>query len=149
MLKQLLNECIIDLTISPDGSVLPCQTAREIPGLQIPTVEDGSLEGFRAEVDGGRRSIQGFEHDWHIGPTNAPSQKKKPEGPGPGPRWVQPAWPSVRNWSGSCAAMPVRARWKAPAMRFSITLALVPASAMSLVFMTTSYIPAEMQELSF
>jgi len=32
------------LTVSPDGSVLPCQTAREIPGLQIPTVEDGSLE---------------------------------------------------------------------------------------------------------
>ena len=31
------------LTVSPEGAVLPCQTAREIPGLQIPTVETGSL----------------------------------------------------------------------------------------------------------
>ena len=31
------------LTVSPDGAVLPCQTAREIPGLHVPTVETRSL----------------------------------------------------------------------------------------------------------
>jgi len=32
------------LTVAPDGAVLPCQTAREIPGLQIPMVQDASLD---------------------------------------------------------------------------------------------------------
>ncbi len=32
------------LTIAPDGAVLPCQAAREIPGLQFPSVHDETLE---------------------------------------------------------------------------------------------------------
>jgi len=32
------------LTVAPDGVVLPCQTAREIPQLSFPTVHDQSLE---------------------------------------------------------------------------------------------------------
>jgi PqqA peptide cyclase len=32
------------LTVAPDGMVLPCQTAREIPGLTFPNVRDASLE---------------------------------------------------------------------------------------------------------
>lgn len=32
------------MTVAPDGAVLPCQTAREIPGLEFPSVRDASLE---------------------------------------------------------------------------------------------------------
>ena len=32
------------LTVAPDGAVLPCQTAREIPGLDFPNVHHASLE---------------------------------------------------------------------------------------------------------
>ena len=32
------------LTVAPDGAVLPCQTAREIPQLSFPTVHEHSLE---------------------------------------------------------------------------------------------------------
>jgi len=32
------------LTVAPDGAVLPCQTAREIPGLEFPNVRETSLE---------------------------------------------------------------------------------------------------------
>ncbi|MBI3466678.1 MAG: pyrroloquinoline quinone biosynthesis protein PqqE [Planctomycetes bacterium] len=40
------------LTVAPDGAVLPCQTAREIPGLEFPNVRDDSLENiwFHAPV---------------------------------------------------------------------------------------------------
>lgn len=40
------------LTVAPDGAVLPCQTAREIPGLEFPSVREHSLEEiwFRAPV---------------------------------------------------------------------------------------------------
>jgi PqqA peptide cyclase len=31
------------LTVAPDGAVLPCQTAREIPGLTFPNVRDATL----------------------------------------------------------------------------------------------------------
>jgi pyrroloquinoline quinone biosynthesis protein E len=31
------------LTVAPDGAVLPCQTAREIPGLEFPSVRSSSL----------------------------------------------------------------------------------------------------------
>lgn len=31
------------ITIAPDGAVLPCQTAREIPGLEFPNVKEDSL----------------------------------------------------------------------------------------------------------
>lgn len=49
------------LTVAPDGAVLPCQTAREIPGLVFPTVHEKSLEEiwFHAPV------FQRFRgHDW-------------------------------------------------------------------------------------
>jgi pyrroloquinoline quinone biosynthesis protein E len=32
------------LTVAPDGAVLPCQTAREIPGLEFPNVREAGLE---------------------------------------------------------------------------------------------------------
>jgi pyrroloquinoline quinone biosynthesis protein E len=32
------------LTVAPDGAVLPCQTAREIPGLEFPNVRGAGLE---------------------------------------------------------------------------------------------------------
>jgi len=40
------------LTVAPDGAVLPCQSAREIAGLEFPFVEDASLSDiwFRAPV---------------------------------------------------------------------------------------------------
>jgi pyrroloquinoline quinone biosynthesis protein E len=40
------------LTVAPDGAVLPCQTAREIPGLEFPNVREASLEDiwFHAPV---------------------------------------------------------------------------------------------------
>ena len=40
------------LTVAPDGAVLPCQTAREIPELEFPNVQDLSLDEiwFRAPV---------------------------------------------------------------------------------------------------
>jgi pyrroloquinoline quinone biosynthesis protein E len=34
------------LTVAPDGAVLPCQTAREIPGLEFPNVRHVSLEAI-------------------------------------------------------------------------------------------------------
>lgn len=34
------------LTVAPDGAVLPCQTAREIAGLEFPNVRDMSLESI-------------------------------------------------------------------------------------------------------
>lgn len=40
------------LTVAPDGAVLPCQTARDIPGLDFPNVRAASLENiwFHAPV---------------------------------------------------------------------------------------------------
>jgi len=40
------------LTVAPDGAVLPCQTAREIPALDFPNIQDQSLDEiwFRAPV---------------------------------------------------------------------------------------------------
>jgi pyrroloquinoline quinone biosynthesis protein E len=40
------------LTVAPDGTVLPCQTAREIPGLAFPSVRETALDEiwFRAPV---------------------------------------------------------------------------------------------------
>ena len=39
------TECLfrVFLTVAPDGAVLPCQTAREIPQLSFPTVHEHSL----------------------------------------------------------------------------------------------------------
>lgn len=34
------------ITVAPDGAVLPCQTAREIPGLEFPNVRDDSLSNI-------------------------------------------------------------------------------------------------------
>ena len=38
------------LTVAPDGAVLPCQTAREIPGLVFPSVHEASLENIWFEA---------------------------------------------------------------------------------------------------
>jgi len=34
------------LTVAPDGAVLPCQTARDIPGFKFPNVRDAPLEAI-------------------------------------------------------------------------------------------------------
>jgi pyrroloquinoline quinone biosynthesis protein E len=56
-LQSLPKACLqgwgrVFMTVAPDGAVLPCQTAREIPGLHFPRVHDHSLEEiwFRSEV---------------------------------------------------------------------------------------------------
>lgn len=35
---------MVSMSVAPDGFVLPCQTAREIPGLEFPNVQQHSLE---------------------------------------------------------------------------------------------------------
>ena len=35
---------MVSMSVAPDGLVLPCQTAREIPGLEFPSVTEHSLE---------------------------------------------------------------------------------------------------------
>ncbi|MEE2638932.1 MAG: pyrroloquinoline quinone biosynthesis protein PqqE [Acidobacteriota bacterium] len=35
---------MVSLSVAPDGYVLPCQTAREIPGLEFPNVRDHTLQ---------------------------------------------------------------------------------------------------------
>ena len=35
---------MVSMSVAPDGLVLPCQTAREIPGLEFPSVADHSLQ---------------------------------------------------------------------------------------------------------
>lgn len=39
------------MTVAPDGAVLPCLSAREIPGLDFPSVRDASLESIWFESD--------------------------------------------------------------------------------------------------
>ncbi len=55
--QELPKACLhgwgrVFLTVAPDGAILPCQTAREIPGLEFPSVGDVSLEDawFHAPV---------------------------------------------------------------------------------------------------
>jgi pyrroloquinoline quinone biosynthesis protein E len=38
------------LTVAPDGAVLPCPTAREIPGLEFPSILDGTLEAIWSQA---------------------------------------------------------------------------------------------------
>jgi pyrroloquinoline quinone biosynthesis protein E len=39
------------LAVAPDGAVLPCQTAREIPGLEFPNVKEHSLKSIWFDSD--------------------------------------------------------------------------------------------------
>src|SRR5690606_19412045 len=41
----------IFLTIAPDGTALPCQAARQLPGLTFPNVRETSLESIWYESD--------------------------------------------------------------------------------------------------
>ena len=43
---------MVSMSVAPDGFVLPCQTAREIPGLELPNVQDHSLDEiwFKAPI---------------------------------------------------------------------------------------------------
>ena len=55
-LQSLPKACLqgwgrVFLTVAPDGAVLPCQTAREIPGLKFPRVQDQSLESIWFDSD--------------------------------------------------------------------------------------------------
>ena len=56
------------LTVAPDGAVLPCQTAREIPQLTFPTVQEKSLEQIWFE-DPVFRQFRGY--DWMPEPCHS------------------------------------------------------------------------------
>ena len=61
------------MSIAPDGAVLPCQTAREIPGLVFPNVRDESLNDiwFDSEVFNKFRGT-----DWLPEPCQSCDQKE-------------------------------------------------------------------------
>jgi len=61
------------MSIAPDGAVLPCQTAREIPGLEFPNVRDESLHDiwFDSEVFNKFRGT-----DWLPEPCQSCDQKE-------------------------------------------------------------------------
>jgi pyrroloquinoline quinone biosynthesis protein E len=62
------------LTVAPDGAVLPCQTAREIPGLEFPNVRQATLSEiwFQAPV------FQRFRGtDWMAEPCRSCDRRDK------------------------------------------------------------------------
>jgi pyrroloquinoline quinone biosynthesis protein E len=61
------------LTVAPDGAVLPCQTAREIPGLEFPSVRIASLEEIWFEAPVFRR-FRGT--DWMAEPCRSCPRKE-------------------------------------------------------------------------
>jgi pyrroloquinoline quinone biosynthesis protein E len=64
----------IFLTITPDGTALPCHAARMLPGLTFPNVRDAGVEWIW-------RDSQGFNHfrgdDWMKEPCRSCSEKTK------------------------------------------------------------------------
>ena len=61
------------LTVAPDGAVLPCQTAREIPGLDFPNVRNASLEDIWMDAPVFRR-FRGT--DWMPEPCRSCSRRE-------------------------------------------------------------------------
>lgn len=62
------------LTIAPDGTALPCHSARELPGLNFPNVREHALDWIWNESPGFRR-FRGF--DWMKEPCRSCDEKEK------------------------------------------------------------------------
>ncbi len=62
------------LTIAPDGVALPCHSARELPGLNLPNVKDMSVRDIWVESDAFNR-FRGF--DWMKEPCRSCPEKAK------------------------------------------------------------------------
>jgi pyrroloquinoline quinone biosynthesis protein E len=62
------------LTIAPDGVALPCHSARELPGLDCPNVNDYSIE----EIWNQSKAFNFFRgHDWMKEPCRSCDEKDK------------------------------------------------------------------------
>ena len=64
----------IFLTIAPDGSALPCQSAAQLPGLEFPNVKETSIEAIWNDSDAFNR-FRGF--DWMREPCRSCPEKTK------------------------------------------------------------------------
>ena len=64
----------IFLTVAPDGTALPCQAARQLPGLEFPNVKDHSVESIWRESSAFNH-FRGYE--WMKEPCrNCPEREK-------------------------------------------------------------------------
>jgi pyrroloquinoline quinone biosynthesis protein E len=62
------------LTVTPDGTALPCHAARELPGMELPNVRDMSIrEIWEGSNDFNR--FRGF--DWMKEPCRSCDEKEK------------------------------------------------------------------------
>ncbi len=64
----------IFLTVTPDGTALPCQAARQLPGLQFPNVKDHGVEWIWRESSAFNR-FRGYE--WMKEPCRSCPEKEK------------------------------------------------------------------------
>lgn len=62
------------LTVTPDGTALPCQGARQLPGIEFPNVREHSLSAIWQESDAFNR-FRGF--DWMREPCRSCSEREK------------------------------------------------------------------------
>jgi pyrroloquinoline quinone biosynthesis protein E len=62
------------LTVTPDGTALPCHAARELPGMTLPNVKDMSVEEIWHGSDDFNR-FRGFE--WMSEPCRSCDEKEK------------------------------------------------------------------------
>ncbi len=62
------------LTVTPDGTALPCHAARELPGMTLPNVKDMSIE----EIWNGSDDFNKFRgFDWMTEPCRSCDEKEK------------------------------------------------------------------------
>lgn len=62
------------LTVTPDGTALPCHAARELPGMSLPNVKDMSIDEIWNGSDDFNR-FRGF--DWMTEPCRSCDEKEK------------------------------------------------------------------------
>lgn len=62
------------LTVAPDGTALPCQGARQLPGIEFPNVREHSLSAIWHESDAFNR-FRGF--DWMLEPCRSCAEREK------------------------------------------------------------------------
>ncbi len=62
------------LTVTPDGTALPCHAARELPGMSLPNVKDMSIDAIWNGSDDFNR-FRGF--DWMKEPCRSCDEKEK------------------------------------------------------------------------
>lgn len=62
------------LTVTPDGTALPCHAARELPGMTLPNVKDMSIDAIWNGSDDFNR-FRGF--DWMTEPCRSCDEKEK------------------------------------------------------------------------